>query len=461
MAAMGSKLFFSVPAVGAEIFLRNARGFEHIVEAEVCEGGEAQLFADLCGHLLILLAIRINIFADDLLGGGLALKLGDHAAGNQLKLRRRAREVQVLTAEQDGGTARTDVNLLGTAVVEELCGFSELGTAHDGVVDEQELLSLDQLVDRNELHLCDQIAFVLMGGHEGTGPGRRIFNEGSCEFHGGFVRITDGVCDTGVGNTRNEIGLDHALISLGKAFAAVITHFFNGHAFVRGGRIAVVDPKEGTDLHLIVGTSDRADAVFVHDDDLARLQRSVIRVTEVEIREAFGAGTEAVLLFADEDGCSAVLIAHGVNALGREDEHAHGAVDDLLCIPDTFDEIILLVDDGGNELGLVDLTVLHFKEMRVILENCLYDFFRIVDFTYGRNAEGAVVGTDQDRLRLVVGDTANAVFAEHFVRFLLEFGTKRRVFYIMNGFLKSVFLAVNSHTRTAGTEVRMVVYTVK
>ena len=99
--------------------------------------------------------------------------------------------------------------------------------------------------------------------------------------------------------------------------------------------------------------------------------------------------------------------------------------------------------------------------MRMIFEDLLYDLLRIVDLADRRNAEGSVVGTDQDRLRLVIGDTADAVFADHVVGFLLEFGTEGSVLYIMNGFIKSVFFTVNSHARAAGAKVRVIVYTVK
>ena len=307
------KLFFSVPAVGTEIFLRNARGLEHIVEAEITEGGEVELFADLCGHLLVFFAVGIDVFADDLLGGCFALQFGDNATGNEFHFGGGASEVQIFTAEQNGGTTCTDVDFLCAAVIEELCGFSELCTANDGVVDEEQLFAVDQLVDRDQLHFCDQIAFFLMSGREGAGPGRRILNERSGEFHVGFVGVADGMCDTGVGDTCDEVGLNDAFVSFCEALAAVVAHFFDGDSFIRGGRIAVVNPKEGTDLHGIVRAYESVHTVFVHDDDLAGGEHLVIRISEIEVSEAFEACAEAVFLFADDNGRSSVFVAHCVN----------------------------------------------------------------------------------------------------------------------------------------------------
>ena len=455
------KLFFSVPAVGAEVFLVNARGVEHIVKTEVCKGGEMQFFADLFNHLLVFFAVGINVFFDDFGGRLLALQLRDNTSGDQFHFGGGAGEVQILTAVQDGGTARADVYFFCTAVIEELCGFSELCTANDGVVDEEQLFAVDELVDRDQLHFCDQIAFFLMSGREGAGPGRRILNERSGEFHVGFVGVADGMCDTGVGDACDEVGLNDAFVSFCEALAAVVAHFFDGDSFIRGGRIAVVNPKEGTDLHGVVRREERVDAVFVHDDDLTGCECLVIRITEIEVSEAFEADAEAVFLFADDNGCSAVFITNGINTLAGQDEHAHGAVNDLLRIADAFDEIFFLVDDRGNKLGLVDFAVLHFEEMGVIFENSFYNFFGIIDFSDRCNTEGAVMRTDEDRLCFIVGNATDTVFAEHFVGFLFEFGSEGCIFNIVDGFVEAVFLAVNSHARTAGSEVRVIVYTVK
>lgn len=455
-------LFLAVPAIGAELVRVNARGGEHIVESEIAERREAELFTDLFDHFFVFRAVGIRVFEEHCLIRLFALKLKDHAARDELHFRGGTGEIQIFAAIHDRRTACADVYFLGAAVIEELRRFTELCAAHDGVVDEKKLLAVDEIVDRDELHFRDQIALVLMRGHKGTGPSGGIFDERSCVFQVGFVCVTDRVCEAGVGNARNDIGINEILVTFCKTLTAAITHLFDTRALVRGGRIAVIYPKERTDLHVgVFGRIKCMHAFFVHNDDLAGGECSVIRVSEVEISEAFKACAVTVFLFAEVDRCSALFIADGVDALGGEDQHAHRAVDDLLRIADAVDEVFFLVDDRGNKLRLVDDAVLHFKKVRVVFKDFACDFFGVIDLADRCDAEGAVMRTDQNGLRFVVGDTADAVLSLHFRGFLLEFGSERCVFDVVDGFIKSVFFAVNRHTCTSGAEVRMIVYTVK
>ena len=67
--------------------------------------------------------------------------------------------------------------LTSTALIKEFCGFPKLGTAHDGIINQQHAAALNQITDRNKLHFGDQIPLALDSGHKGTGPCRRIFNK--------------------------------------------------------------------------------------------------------------------------------------------------------------------------------------------------------------------------------------------------------------------------------------------
>ena len=61
----------------------------------------------------------------------------------------------------------------------------------------------------------------------------------------------------------------------------------------------------------------------------------------------------------------------------------------LLRVANTVDEILFLVDDGGDELCGVHFAVLHLKEMRAAPDDVLYDLIGVIDLADGRNGEGA------------------------------------------------------------------------
>ena len=107
--------------------------------------------------------------------------------------------------------------------------------------------------------------------------------------------------------------------------------------------MCIRDRKEGAHFHLFAGLDQRADVFRIENDDLAGTKLFIILIPEIQIRKALEAGAEAILFFAEDNGGAAQLIAGGIDALGREDQHTEGAVDDLLCIADTVDEVILLV----------------------------------------------------------------------------------------------------------------------
>ena len=78
-------------------------------------------------------------------------------------------------------------------------------------------------------------------------------------------------------------------------------------------------------------------------------------------------------------------------------------------IADAVDQIQLLVDEGCHQLGGVDVASAHFQKMGISpVKDLLCEIFGVIDAAYGGNGEGAVVGTYQQWLGLVVGDAAYA-----------------------------------------------------
>ena len=253
-----------------------------------------------------------------------------------------------------------------------------------------------------------------MRRHKGARPGGRVLDERARIGDAGFICVADRVRDAGIRDAGDRIGADVvALVALCEQAAAAVAHFFDADALVGGGRIAVIDPQEGADLHLFARGDERADVFGIEHDDLTRPELAVILIPEVEVGEAFEARAEAVRLFAEDDRCAAELIARGVDALRREDQHGERTVHNFLRVADTLDEVFLLVDDGGDKLRRVDFAVLHLEEMRAAADDLFEDLLGVVDLADRRYGEGAVLRAHQNRLCLVVGDAADAHRAVH------------------------------------------------
>ena len=70
------------------------------------------------------------------------------------------------------------------------------------------------------------------------------------------------------------------------------------------------------------------------------------------------------------------------------------------------------------------------------------------------------MGSDHQRLGLVIRNTANSQITVHFHGFLFKLGAERRIFDIMDRPVKT-FLSIHRHTAPAGSQMRMIVRTEK
>lgn len=218
-------LFLSVPAVGAELALGQAYRLYHVIKTVVHKRGEILLLAHLVDHFLVVLAFGIGVIREHLVGNIVAFALSYSAASYQVKLRLGARKVQIFAAEHDRRAGGSDVNLGRAAVIQKFCGLSELCSAHDRVVDQQQALVVDELLDRNKLHFGDHVALRLSGRHERARPCRSVFDERPRKRYARLVGVAYGVRRARIGNARNHIGL-HA-VALRQLMAAVVAHLLN------------------------------------------------------------------------------------------------------------------------------------------------------------------------------------------------------------------------------------------
>ena len=75
-----------------------------------------------------------------------------------------------------------------------------------------------------------------------------------------------------------------------------------------------------------------------------------------------------------------------------------------------------------------------------------------------RDGKGAVLRAHQNRLRLVVGDAADAHGAVHGLRFRSEFGSKRRVLNVVDRLVEAGLGVIDRHAGPACAEVGVVIH---
>ena len=305
------------------------------------------------------------------------------------------------------------MHLGGTALIQKLGGFAHLRPAHNRVVDQQQALPFDQIMHRNQLHFGNQVSLALMSRHKGARPRRGVFDKRPGKRNTRLVGVSDRVGSAGIGHTGHNIRMH--IIPPGQKTPAVIAHFFHTDPLVGRGGIAIVHPQEGADFHLFARGHQGFYPFRRQDRNLAGAQLPVIAIPQIEIGKALKTGAIALLLLAQNNGGTSQLVAGGIHAAGRQDQHAEGSLDQLLCIADSLNKILLLVDNGGHQLGGVDFAVLHFKKVGISADDGIHNAAGVVDLSHRGNSKSTVMGTNQNRLRFIIRDTANPQRTVHTV----------------------------------------------
>lgn len=149
------------------------------------------------------------------------------------------------------------MHFLCTVGIQELNSFAKLRASYDTVVNKQELLSLDQFVNGDKLHLCNLVSHGLALRHKAARPGGGVLYKWACERNAASVCITDGMRNAGIRNAADEvyIGQRAALyIMLSHYLAVSGTHSFYCNALVDRVGIAVVGPQERAYLQVVYVT---------------------------------------------------------------------------------------------------------------------------------------------------------------------------------------------------------------
>ena len=236
--------------------------------------------------------------------------------------------------------------------------------------------------------------------------------------------------------------------------AFVVARLLHIDAFIVGGRIAVVDPKERAHLLLGVGCQQLLHAVDGHLDDFARPNILASRVVEVDVAVALRSQHIAVVALADDDGRAAVVVACRDDAVLGEDEHGARAFHLIIDIADAVDEVLALGDEEGHQLRGISGAHAQLGEVLLVFEAAVGQLVDVVDLGHRADGELAEVRVDDDGLRIRVANDTDADVASKFVHrhFIAEFSTEVSVFDVVDRAVEHRAV-VGHHARSLGAQM--------
>lgn len=443
------------PAVGAELIFRKTDSLDQVIDALEGEGSQVQVATDVVHHVLVFLGIRVGVLVQICV---FAFLFADIATSDQVVHALGTGEVDELTGVNQRRASDTHMGFLTAHGVKLFSLLTELSTADDGVVAEHQALVVDETRNRNELHGCHVFTLTLVLRHKGTCPGRSVLHEGACKLDASFVCIAQGVRSTGVRNTASGISFGGSTLS--KCGTATVAGHFHIAAFVGGCWIAVVNPQEGADGHLLAGFDQSVDSFGSEFCNFAGAQIAEVVVAQVRQRAAFLHGDDGTILLAHDDGSTAPLVAGGVElAVAVHDENGAATLDLLLYVVQAFDDGVLGGDQCGDHFGRADHTAggrileLH----AVVLEQLVLQVFDVGNKTDGHQGEGAVLAGHYQRLRIGIRNDAQAHVASELCKVVFELTAERSVLDVVNGTMEIAISLQNSQASAVSAQMRMIV----
>ena len=199
------------------------------------------------------------------------------------------------------------------------------------------------------------------------------------------------------------------------------------------------------------------DAIRGHDNDFPRTQFLFFHISQIQIGKAFEGYAIRIFFFPDGYRSSSKPVPRRIDSLWRHQKNRHGTLDQFLRILNAFHQIFPLIDDRRYQFRSIDIPAAHFQEMRIpVFEYPIHDLIRIIDFPHRLYCISSMMGTDDQRLRLIIGNTADPHISFHLVHIFIKFGTERRVLNIMYGTVKP-FFSINCHSGSSRPQMGMIV----
>ncbi len=214
---------------------------------------------------------------------------------------------------------------LGGAGLAEHADQGALGVAaHDGVVDDDQALALDDFLQRVQLQADSELPDRLRGLDERTAD-VGVLHQARAEGDAGGLRVADGGRGAGFRGRYDQVGLDRGFLrELAAHLHAGEVHIAAGDVGVRAGQVHVL---EDTALGLRFRESRGAQPVLVDGDELARLDLAhVARTADVQ-----GSGLRgddpAALQPPEDQRADALRVTGGVEGVLVHEDQREGALD--------------------------------------------------------------------------------------------------------------------------------------
>ena len=421
--------------------------------------------ADGLPHPFAPLRGAVRVFPD-MIQPVLPFQLDDHPPGDQLHIAVGAAEVQILAGIHDRRARASDMHLLRAVFIQEIHRLPQLRSPDDGIVDEQQLLPLNQGVHGNLLHLRNLVPVLLGRRHEGAAPGRRILDERPGEGPSAPVRIADGVRRTAVGHPAHVVDVLRAprgQIRLRHDRAVLVPHFLHVDPFIGGGGITVITPQEGADLLFLQGRAQLDAAVRRNLHDFPAAQLPLVLVSQLLIGKGFEGHRVSVLAPSDLHRQAARPVPGGDQAaVILQDQDGRRTLDGFLGEADSLGEIAFLVDQGRQQLRLVDASPGHGIEMPAAEGQILVDQrIRILNHAGHADGVGAQAGADQQRLGIRVRNAAHGRGAPHFLKDMLKLRPEGCVLNVVNLPLQPDLRIPGRHSGPLGAQMGMIIHAEK
>ena len=117
-----------------------------------------------------------------------------------------------------------------------------------------------------------------------------------------------------------------------------------------------------------------------------------------------------------------------------------------------------MIDEGRHELRLIDLSACHLEKVQAVFPADLpEELLLIIDLSDGRDGVAPMLGAEQERLGVIVGDAADPEIPPHLVQLRGKFSPEGRISDIMDRATEAVLPVKGRETAPPGAKMRMII----
>ena len=270
-----------------------------------------------------------------------------------------------LQPKSNGGQAG-GCGLLWLRSGEEFGGLTKLGSADNGIINEEQALAFDEGAYRDQLHLRDQVSLALVLRHKGAWPGRGILMKGLANgmpdslaaSHGigqywslnfGYDIRVDGVSrcagcallsrigrlrslaarSSCVCMSRAVFASSAAQVTVCQDLSAAVAHFLYIDSFIAGSRVAVIKPIRRNRSSFLFAGRKAGSHRLQSPAQSRQVPVHSSRVSQVDVGKLSKETQQASSFWPMVSGGTSVAVSRSVDAIRGQQENGHGTLDHL------------------------------------------------------------------------------------------------------------------------------------